>query len=791
MRPAVVASGFLRMVVVAMTIVFTALVLVAGRGEEPAPIQLAVGQPAPETFSATDGAEVIDEEATDAARAAASLSVEDVYGDDPETTAAVLAGLQEFFADAEEVAEPIPPPDDPDTITPPTTLEPPVTDETATSEGAEGVEGGEAETTTTESTTTSTTSTTLPAEDGEVVEETTTSSTSSTTTTTTLPPPPREDQIIVLRQRHPLFRVETIATIVDVVNDDVQRAVDEEQTFFRFVEDEALTLASTLLEEGILPTELATVRNELVTDPPNLILLRDLPDDERDAAQAAVADLVAVSLQANLFHDFAATETAREEAAAAVTEVTVAYVTGEVIVRAGELVTPTQLEAILQLDLLQPPEDITSLWAMAAAASLIAVIAIFFLWRLGPMHWEKLKLLALYCFLIVLAALVARTPELVARDRIELGFLLPTALFGYLAANLFDNRTAMVMAAPVGAFAGLATGDVALAVYATIATIAPIPLVSAVSTRTQLNLAVIYSAVLHAPLAATIAWWFYGTDAIVLSTIFGAGAGLAAGVVALGVLPFLSAVFGITTTQTLLDLTDRNHPALRLIEEEAPGTFNHSIFVGNLAGKAARAVGGNPLLAQAMAYYHDLGKTVSPQYFVENQFGVSNPHDALPPAESAAIIRSHVAEGLRLARRYRIPPDVAQGILTHHGTSLMRYFYHKGIETIGEDRVDPIDFRHRGRKPKSKEMVIVMMSDATEAATRSMVQHEDPTSEGIRKLVEQVIAEKVEDGQLEESDVTFGELTLIKEAFVDALIGYYHTRIPYPGFPEPEGRQPA
>jgi putative nucleotidyltransferase with HDIG domain len=332
---------------------------------------------------------------------------------------------------------------------------------------------------------------------------------------------------------------------------------------------------------------------------------------------------------------------------------------------------------------------------------------------------------------------------------------------------------------------------VALAVFATIATLAPIPLVSAVSTRTQLNLAVVYSAVLHAPLAAAIAWWFYGSDTVVLSTVFGAGAGLASGVIALGVLPFLSTVFGITTTQSLLDLTDRNHPALRRIEQEAPGTFNHSILVGNLASKASRAVGGNPLLARAVAYYHDLGKTVSPQYFVENQFGVSNPHDALPPAESAAIIRSHVAEGLRLARQYRIPPDVAQGILTHHGTSLMRFFFHKAIDTVGDDGVNPIDYRHRGRKPKSKEMVIVMLSDATEAATRSMVQHQDPTSEGIRKLVEQVIGEKVEDGQLEESEVTFGELTLIKEAFVDALIGYYHTRIPYPGFPSVGGAQPA
>jgi putative nucleotidyltransferase with HDIG domain len=184
-----------------------------------------------------------------------------------------------------------------------------------------------------------------------------------------------------------------------------------------------------------------------------------------------------------------------------------------------------------------------------------------------------------------------------------------------------------------------------------------------------------------------------------------------------------------------------------------------------------------------MAYYHDLGKTVSPQYYVENQFGVSNPHNLLPPEHSAALVRSHVAEGLRLSREHGIPPDVAQAIVTHHGTSLMRYFFHQALDLYGEDAVDPAEYRHRGRKPGSKEMVVVMVSDSCEAAARALVQHEDPTSESLRTLVEQVISEKVEDGQLEESQVTFGELTRIKESIVDGLIGYYHARIPYPGFP--------
>jgi putative nucleotidyltransferase with HDIG domain len=414
------------------------------------------------------------------------------------------------------------------------------------------------------------------------------------------------------------------------------------------------------------------------------------------------------------------------------------------------------------------------------------MVAALYLWRIGHEFWGQPKMVALFGLLVVLAAGAARIPELVNADEVAIGFLLPAALIGYLGASLFDARLAVVLALPATVFTALATGDVALSIFAAGATLMPVPLVSSVASRAQLNTAVVISAAIHVPLTMGLAWFYYGRDEMVVAAIWGFVSGIASGVVALGVLPILSTVFGITTTQTLLDLTDRNHPALRRIEDLAPGTFNHSIMVGNLADRAARSVGANPLLARAMAYYHDLGKTNDPKYFVENQFGVTNPHDRLPPEESATIIRSHVSEGLTLAREYRIPPDVAQGILTHHGTSLMRFFYHKAEELEGAD-IRPSDYRHRGRKPQSKEMVILMLADATEASTRALVQHEDPTSETIRELVENVIAEKVEDGQLEESAVTFGELTRIKEAFVDALIGYYHTRIPYPNFPSAGG----
>ena len=771
MRATARASGAIRAVVLAVTVVFASVALVFGQGDDPVPVVLTEGEPSPQSFTATRFVEVLDQAATDSAKTAAAADVIDVYDTDAEATAAVLASIGDFFNNTRTQAEPIFIDDDPGIIIPSTT-EPSTTTTTTLAEGEE--------TTTTSSTTTTTVTT--DAGDGEDTTTSSSTTTSSTTTTTTEPPRPAEFlQIQELRRLHPLLRTETVVAMVELLNDDFDR--DEgEPALFGIVETEAVDIAEELLSSGIRSTELAEVRSALVSDPPTLALLRSLDARQLEEVEFAVADLVSVSLQANERFDSQATELAKQEARDAVSEETVDFLPGEEIVAVGERITAVQLLAIDQLDLLAPLTDSTPVRAMALIAFLVVLILTMYLWRIGSEYWRHPKMVALFGLLIVLAAFASRVPEVVARDRIELGFLLPAALFGYLAATLFDSRVAVVMALPVAAFTALATGDLALVVFAAAATLTPVPLVSSVSSRTQLNLAVVVAGLLHIPLVAGLAWFFYGTDTIVLSTVWGFVSGISTGVAALGVLPILSTLFGITTTQTLLDLTDRNHPALRLIEENAPGTFNHSVMVGNLADRAARTIGANPLLARAMAYYHDLGKTPAAKYYVENQFGVTNPHDRLPPEESAAIIRSHVAEGLRLAREYRIPPDVAQGILTHHGTSLMRFFYHKADE-LYDGEIDPSDYRHRGRKPTSKEMVILMLADATEASTRALVQSEDPSSESIRALVEQVIAEKVEDAQLEESDVTFGELTRIKEAFVEALIGYYHTRIPYPGFP--------
>ena len=744
-------SGTFRFAVLAVAAGVVVLVLTAGQDLGPDPVVLREGEAAPQTFIAPAELRVVDEAASEALRAQVAALVEDVYRIDTDVTETVLDDIADIFASVALAAEPL--------IVP------------------------EASTTTSTTTLDSTTSTAAPGDTG----ATTTSTVPETTTTQPAEPLPRAEQILIVEDSYPLLDDQTVADLVDLVNGDPERVAGGEAALFPLVQQKAIDIAEEYLLRGITSIELGGVRSELVTRPRPLVLL---PDELRIPIEAAVADVIQLSLQANKLRDDAATQLARLAAEESVSDQTVLYVAGEQFVRSGDQLTAVQLQAISDFGLLEPGDEGNPVRAMALVAALVVGLAAAFVARTASDLWRRPKMVVLFSLFLVLAAVTARLPEVVTRDRIELGFMIPAALFGYLAASLFDSRVAVLMALPVSVFVALTTGDLGLVVFSAAATLTPIPMATSVASRAQLNLAVVSSALLHVPLAGAIAWFFHGSDSVVLSATWGFIGGIASGVVALGVLPVLASLFGITTTQTLLDLTDRNHPALRRIEETAPGTFNHSMLVGNLADRASRAIGANPLLGRAMAYYHDLGKTLQPKYFVENQFGVTNPHDRLPPEESAAIIRSHVAEGLRLARTYRIPPDVAQGILTHHGTSLMRYFSHKAEEVQG-DRFDPADYRHRGRKPKSKEMVIIMLADATEAGTRALVQNEDPTSESIRELVEGIIAEKVEDGQLEESDVTFGELTRIKEAFVDSMIGYYHTRIPYPGFPVPRSAQPA
>jgi hypothetical protein len=241
--------------------------------------------------------------------------------------------------------------------------------------------------------------------------------------------------------------------------------------------------------------------------------------------------------------------------------------------------------------------------------------------------------------------------------------------------------------------------------------------------------------------------------------------------------PVLETLFHRTTDLRLLELLDMNHILLRQLALEAPGTYHHSIIVGNLAEAACDAIGANGLLARVGSYYHDIGKLTKPQYFAENQTVGDNPHDRLSPKMSALVLASHVKEGTRLAAREGLPPAIGSFIAEHHGTGQISFFYRKMKEQNPEARIDPEDFSYAGPKPRSRETAIVMLADAAESAARAL---EEPTSARIRQVVQRVINERHTAGQLDESNLTFRDLERIREAFVPILMGVHHHRVRYP-----------
>jgi putative nucleotidyltransferase with HDIG domain len=256
----------------------------------------------------------------------------------------------------------------------------------------------------------------------------------------------------------------------------------------------------------------------------------------------------------------------------------------------------------------------------------------------------------------------------------------------------------------------------------------------------------------------------------------GAAGGVLSAILAIGILPVFEQMFDIITPIKLLELSNPNQPLLKKMLFEAPGTYHHSILVGNLAEAAANEVGANALLTRTGAYYHDIGKIKRPYFFKENQITNDNPHDKITPKLSTLIITSHVKDGMELAEENKLPRAIKDIIEQHHGTTLVRYFYVMAMNNESE-MVEEASFRYDGPKPFSKEAAIVMLADSVEAAVRSMG---NPTTLDMEKMVNKIVEEKVNDGQLDNCDLTLKDIEKIKQSFLKILEGIFHSRIEYP-----------
>lgn len=604
---------------------------------------------------------------------------------------------------------------------------------------------------------------------------------------------PVEEVVAQLSAEH-LIAVDTAQVLASTAADDVIRAALGEDLHLPIIRQATLQRINEVFGQRITPEDLRETKARQSTNPPVVLYLDVIPTAQDEAASNAAGDIVATFLQANYLIDEQQTAAAEDAAAAAVDPVEVLYRAGQPIVEEGEPLEAIHIAAIEE----------TGAWVTQTRADggLLAVLAVLvatlglYLSRFRPEFWSRPRMVALLGILVVLAAGAVRATVILEPS--TNWYVLPAVAFGFMTAVLFDSRIGVLMALTLGVLAALGARDPGVAVYGVLATMAPIPFVSSVSSRGAFRTAVVLSSLAAAVTAGAVAWYFHALPGeapyrllgweievpfrfIGTSMLWAFAVSAVASLVGLAALQFFESAFDITTNLTLLDLTDRNHEALLLLQEKAFGTFNHSLMVGTLAHAAARAIGANALLARAMAYYHDLGKTENPTMFIENQFGMQNPHDFMTPEESAEVVRRHVTDGVVLARRFHIPSDVASGIVSHHGDAIMRFFYEKARAEDGD--VDPDRFRHIGHKPRTPEQAILMLADGLEAACRAEFQTAEPTPEAIAKVVDRIIGEKVDDGQLDEAPITLAELTQIRGAFLDSLIGHYHQRIAYPNFP--------
>ena len=270
---------------------------------------------------------------------------------------------------------------------------------------------------------------------------------------------------------------------------------------------------------------------------------------------------------------------------------------------------------------------------------------------------------------------------------------------------------------------------------------------------------------------------FAPAETMLIELAFAASNALVSPVLTYGLLIFFERLFNITTDLTLLELSNFDRPLLRELARKAPGTFNHSMTMGTIAEAAAEKIGANSLLARVGAYYHDIGKTIEPQGFVENQMNSQNLHEDLPPEESANMILKHVNEGIELARQHKLPQELIDFIPMHHGTTVSTYFYEKAKTLYGEDNVKVDDYKYPGPKPNSRETVIVMLADGCESAVRSIT---EPDASKVENMINNIFNLRLKEGQLDDAPITFSDISKMKEAFLSILISQHHRRIKYP-----------
>lgn len=505
---------------------------------------------------------------------------------------------------------------------------------------------------------------------------------------------------------------------------------------------------------------------------------KELPGDKR--TRQAVAAVVADVMVPNLKIDDKRTDGEKEAALRKVEPVLNVWTVkkNELIVEKGKRITERHIEQISQLrTFLRPGRSVSFFFGVLLLfllLGMVGVIDLSFPKKLDVLRSPKaLAIVFMNMLLMLMAAeLVMRSPQPSYFIPLEAMAMLLTLLVGVNTAFLSSVLMSLLIAVLLG-------GKIEIVLVLLVGCTVGISLVRDARRRSVILWAGVlvgvakFMGIVCVGLINSMDMDFYITDGL-----WGIASGVFSAFIVMGILPLFEFFFKVPTNISLLELSDLNHPLLKSLAMEAPGTYHHSIMVGNLAESACEVIGANSLLARVGAYYHDIGKVTKPEYFSENEMGSGSRHSNLAPSMSALIISKHVKDGAEIARKYKLNSAIIDLITQHHGDSMISYFYQKAIERSEDGTVlNEEDFRYPGPKPQTKEGAIILLADSVEASSRAL---EDPTPSSITNLVRKIINNKFIDGQLNDCDLTLRDMNKIADCFVRVLMAVFHTRLNYP-----------
>ncbi len=537
------------------------------------------------------------------------------------------------------------------------------------------------------------------------------------------------------------------------------------------IQQESLIVLEQVMRRTIRDLDKETVRRSV----PSLVSL-SLSEDQA----AIVSELASAFVAPNSIYSAELTAAAKETARNAVQPVTQEYKTGEIIVQRGQIVTPAQLEALREFRLIEEPSP----WQDYAGAGGLVIMEAALVWlyftRRHLQFLTSARSLVLVALIFILFAVSAR---LIIPERTLLPYAFPFGAMGLLLATLFGVETGIVFSIMLAFLIpyGMPNALDLIPYYLFSSLTGVLVLGSARRVWTFFRAGMVMAG---AGMLVLLAFRvpFNVMDAVALLQLAGSAifSGLASSSIALLLQYFLAQTLGLTTALQLIEISRPDFPLLQFFLRNAPGTYQHSLQVANLAEQAAELIGADALLTRVGALFHDVGKSMNPTFFIENQDqGEMNTHEDLDPAESAAMIIAHVPDGVALARKHRLPRRIDDFILEHHGTMLTRYQYNQAVEAASGDKskVNEADFHYPGPKPRSRETALLMLADGSEARARAERPHDE---EAIRKIVLSTIEHAQKQGQLDNTQLTLRDLSTITDVFVNILRGTHHPRISYP-----------